>query len=363
METIERDYTAKGVVFYYVYKPLSHPEYNNYVSPVTLEERLMHVAEAKRVLGTSVIWLADTMDNVFHDAMDKTSNGELLIDPDGIIVVHRRWSDPRELREDLTRLVGPVENPTRIADLDLPTQPPRPTVAKGIVPRLEKPGGTWWPMEIEAVLESSDFPFYVKIRAEGDSAILANGNGKMYLGFHLDPLYRVHWNNEAGPVTFQLKPPAGVTVTPASGVGPQVEEPADADPREFLIEVTAENLDQPLDLDVFYTACDDALTFCVPVNQSYRITLARDESHRRAIQTAADGPIMNRRGGGRGGAPGMGRRPDFSSLDTDGDGQISREEAPPRLQRLFSRLDANEDDFISESELSSMRGGRRPPGR
>ena len=68
-------------MFYYVYKPLAHPEYNNYVSPVTIEERLMHVAEAKRVLGTSVNWLADTMDNVWHEAMGRTPNSELVIDP------------------------------------------------------------------------------------------------------------------------------------------------------------------------------------------------------------------------------------------------------------------------------------------
>ena len=100
--------------------------------------------------------------------------------------------------------------------------------------------------------------------------------------------------NEAGPVEFQLKAPKGVTVTPASGVGPDVEAAADADPREFLIDVTAESVDQPLDLDVFYFACDDALTFCIPVNQSYQITLARDESHDWAIQRV---PIISNLGG------------------------------------------------------------------
>ena len=84
----------------------------------------MHVAEAKRRLGTSVNWLADTMDNVFHAAMGKTPNSELVIDPDGIIVARRAWSDPTELRRDMERLIGPVANPTTIAELDLPTQPP-----------------------------------------------------------------------------------------------------------------------------------------------------------------------------------------------------------------------------------------------
>ncbi len=342
-------------MFYYIYKPLAHPEYNNYVSPVTLEERLMHVAEAKRVLGTSVNWLADTMDNVFHDAMGKTANSELVIDPDGVSVARRLWSDPEALRQDLERLVGPVENPTRVADLDLPSQPPAPTVTKGIVPRLEKPPGMWWPIEIEAVLENTDVPFYVKIRAEGDARLLATGEGKMYLGFHLDPLYAVHWNNEAGPVEFEIKAPPGVTVTPARGVGPKVDEPADADPREFLVDVMARSRDHPLDLDVFYYACDDALTFCIPVKQSYRITLARDESHGSSIPTSADGPMVGEsgRGGGQRGAGGAGRRPDFRRFDADGDGRISPGEAPAQIRGRFGLWDADGDGFITEAELQA----------
>ena len=278
METVERDYAPKGVAFYYVYKPLAHEEFDGYVSPVTIEERLMHVAEAKRRLGTSVNWLADTMDNAWHDAMGQTPNAELVVGPDGVVIAARTWSDPEALRADLARLVGPVDDPTTIAELDLPSQPPRPTVAKGIVPRVERPPGMML-VKITPEFESTKHPFYVKVRAEGDNGVLANGNGTLYLGFHLDPLYQVHWNNEAGPVRFQLKAPPGVTVTPASGVGPDVEVAADADPREFLVSITAESVDQPLELDVFYFACDDALTFCIPVNQRYQVLLQQDMNH------------------------------------------------------------------------------------
>ncbi len=363
METVERDYSPQGVVFYYVYKPLAHPEYNNYIAPVTIDERLMHVAEAKRMLGTSVNWLADTMDNVLHDAMGKTPNSELVIDPDGVIVVARAWSDPEELRRDMERLIGPVDHPTTVAELNLPTQPPAPTVAKGIVPRIEKPQGML-PLEIAPVFDdSSDIPFYVKIRAEGDPGILANGTGTMYLGFHLDPLYHVHWNNEAGPVTYQFDAPPGVTVTPSSGVGPDVAAPADADPREFLVSVTAENIDQPLGLDVFYFGCDDALTFCIPVNQSYEITLARDESHDWSIQSDENGPILGGGpGGGRGGAGGGGRgggrgMPDMTSLDTDGDGRISMDEAPEQMKGFFGQMDSNGDGYIAADEMPGGAGG------
>jgi hypothetical protein len=303
LETVERDYSPKGVRFYYVYKPLAHAELDGYVTPLTMEERLMHVAEAKRRLGSSVNWLADTMDNVFHDAMGQTPNSEIVIDPDGVIVAARAWSDPEALRQDMERLVGPVDKPTTIAELNLPKQPPPPTVAKGIVPRIERPSGMMT-LQIEPVLETTDIPFYVKMRAEGDLGVLTSGNGTMYLGFHLDPLYRVHWNNEAGPVRFRVTTPSGITMTPANGVGPDVDAPADADPREFLLAVAAEDVDEPLNLEVFYFACDDALTFCIPVTQNYRIWLQQDMNHGPSAP-GRDSQNLGRPGGGMG--MGMGR--------------------------------------------------------
>jgi hypothetical protein len=290
LETVKVDYAPKGVDFYYIYKPLAHPEYNHYVVPVNLEERLMHVEEAKRVLGSSVTWLADTMDNPWHDVMANTPNSELIVDPEGRVVVRRTWSDPDALRQDLERLVGAVDHPTAVADLDLPAQPRVPAVAKGIVPRVELPP-SMVSIRVDPDLAATDIPFYVKIRAEADRELLHNGVGTMYLGFHLDPLYSVHWNNEAGPVEFNFSVPDGVTMTPSSGVGPEVDAPADADPREFLLEVDARGLQEPLDLDVFYFACDDALTFCIPVRQSYQIHLERD-NHGRTIRTGADNRPM-----------------------------------------------------------------------
>jgi len=294
LETVKVDYAPKGVDFYYIYKPLAHPEYNNYVVPVNLEERLMHVEEAKRVLGSSITWLADTMDNPWYEVMARTPNSELIVGPDGRVVGRRTWSDPEALRQDLERLVGAVDHPTAIADLDLPAQPRMPTVAKGVVPRVELPPNMA-SIQVEPNLDATDIPFYVKIRAEADRDLMQNGAGTMYLGFHLDPLYNVHWNNEAGPVRFNFSVPDGVTMTPSSGVGPDVDVPADADPREFLLQVDARALEGPLDLDVFYFACDDALTFCIPVQQTYQIHLERD-NHGRTIRTGADNqPIMRRR--------------------------------------------------------------------
>jgi len=47
---------------------------------------------------------------------------------------------------------------------------------------------------------TADTTYYAKLRAEADEPLLETGSGTMYLGFHLDPLYHVHWNNLAEPL-------------------------------------------------------------------------------------------------------------------------------------------------------------------
>lgn len=68
----------------------------------------------------------------------------------------------------------------------------------------------------------------------------------------------------------------------------------------------------------------------------------------------------------RDGQPG-GPRPGgdfFRSRDTNGDGRISREEAPEKLKENFERIDGNKDGFIDPAELSNLFGGQgRPEGR
>lgn len=273
--------------FFYIYKPLAHPELDNYISPFTLEERLMHVEEAKRRLGSSVTWLADTMTNDYHEAVGRTPNSEYVLDQNAVVVVRRIWSEPEALRADLAELVGEVVPPTEIEDLDLPQQEALPTVAKGIVPRVPMPKSAM-PLEITPKVGESRIPFYAKLRAEGTSGLFREGKGTMYLGFHLDPLYRVHWNNEVDPVEYTIDPPEGVAVTPARGVAVDPEERADADPREFLVEVEGFP-GAELDLTVRYFACDDALTFCIPVEQQYTVALERDWNHDWSIRTSAEG--------------------------------------------------------------------------
>jgi hypothetical protein len=239
-----------GVQFYYIYKNLAHPELDGYIEPFTLEERLMHIQEAKRTLGTGIPWIADSMDNDLKHALGNTPNSEFVIDPEGKVVVRRAWSQPDLLRQDLERLVGPIENPTQVSDLDLKLEPPPRVAASGIVPRVEVPGVT---SVMKATPEASDIPYYAKLRAEVDRNFLDSGKGTLYLGFYVDPIYRVHWNNLVDPLKFEITVPEGITVTPSQGEGPQLEVASDIDPREFLLEITKEEgVTEPLQLAVRY---------------------------------------------------------------------------------------------------------------
>jgi len=274
METIYRDYAPKGVNFYYIYKTLAHPELDGYIEPFTLEERLMHVKEAQRTLGSEITWISDTMSNDLKHALGDSPNSEFVVDPTGKIVRMRAWSRPDELRRDLEQLVGPVENPTRVSDLNLKIEAPPKVAASGVVPRVRVPG-RMMPVKIEP--QSSSQPFYMKLRAEVDQRLLRDGEGVLYLGFHPDPLYHVHWNNLVDPVRFEITAPEGITVSPAKGEGPKVEEVSDIDPREFLVDIKRSGDSQePLQLAVRYFACNDEEGWCVAISQEYSISLEPD---------------------------------------------------------------------------------------
>ena len=169
----------------------------------------------------------------------------------------------------------------------------------------------------------------------------------------------MHWNNEAPPLEYVVTAAAaGVQVTPAAAAFEVVEEPADADPREFLVDIRADDRSQPLDLRVTYYACDDANTFCVPVTQRYAVHLEVDSDAGRVFGARRPGL-----GGGRVGGPG-GRGPGamvarIMTWDANADGVITRDEAPDRMRDRFDSIDANGDGMLEAEELENM----PPPGR
>lgn len=265
-----RDYKNKNVNIYFVYKSLAHPQSNGFVRPTTLAERLMHVETAKSSLGTTIPWLVDTMDNDLKHAMGDRPNSEFIIGPDGNIVRMRDWSSPQTLRSDLEKLVGKVDSPTDPASLNLRMSFKKTEVARGVVERV-RPANGMTPFIVETI-QNDKSPAYIKLRAEGD------GRGQLYLGFFVDPIHRVHWNNQAGVVL--------VDVNGKQLEGPEVEAKADADPREFL--VTVDN-DGPVEITLKYVACDDRETWCRTIKQKFIVKQQRDKDA---------GRVTSRRGRG-----------------------------------------------------------------
>jgi len=314
LETIERDYSDKGVSFFYVYKALAHPEWDGYVTPYTLEERLMHVQEARRTLGSEFAWLCDTMENDLKHAMGSAPNSEWVIDENNVIVRRRDWSSPAALRSDLEQLVGPVDDPTTVDELDMPAAPPPQAAPTGVVERLRKPG-RMAALVVRPAGESAD-PYYAKLRAEADRGLLTDGDGSLYLGFMLDPLYRVHWNNLTPPIAVRIETPEGVTVSETTLRGPEVEAETDIDPREFLVDITGLEAGQSLFVSAHYFACSDEEGWCRGLTQRYEVALERDRDGGTVIPDAMARnapPAMSRRKLGDG-------EPDFNG---DGVGRLA----------------------------------------
>jgi Ca2+-binding EF-hand superfamily protein len=92
----------------------------------------------------------------------------------------------------------------------------------------------------------------------------------------------------------------------------------------------------------------------------------------RPADRPSDRPGDRRPGEGRPG-PGRGNPEEFQArlkeADKNGDGKLSKDEAPPMLQERFDRIDANSDGQLDADELRQMfqrlreGGDRRPEGR
>ena len=316
----------------------------------------MHIAEARRRLDTKMPWLSDSMSNELKHAFGDRNNSEFVIGADGKIAVARSWSDPDQLRKDLEQMVGKVDKITTVADLKRKSAPAAKRVAGGVVKKIEKPEN----LEVVKVLPKMTFekdrePFYVKLRAEAERSLLTGGKGKLVLGFHLDPLYHVHWNNLAEPLKYKIAVPEGYSVTPSSGSAAKVEVEADSDPREFVLDVARSGAETKMVLKVDYFACDDEQKWCKAVSQEYTITFERDRDAGRVMSG-------RRGGGGPGGDPGAMLERLLGS-DSDGDGKISRKEAPERLAERFDQFDSDGDGFLTKSELEARFKRRGPPRR
>ncbi len=336
METVYRDYAPQGVKFYYIYKALAHPETNGYITPFTLEERLLHVKEAGQTLGSDIPWICDTMENDLKHALGDAPNSEFIIDPQGKVAVRRSWSKPEELRKDLERLVGTVDRPTTVADLNM-KKSERPKVAKtGVVPRVKMPG-QMQALKIEPAMVSLE-PFYVKLRAEAESNVTRSGKGKLYLGFHLDPLYDVHWNNLAAPLTFEVKSSDGTKISPSTGEAPKIEAESDGDPREFLLDIDADKGKDSFEVTVKYFACNDKEGWCKPVTQQYTVHLEVDRDGGNARRGGQ--PVARNNRPGRSGPAGL------PAAENRLMGMVFSVDAESRIVTIRTRDGGNREVFV-----------------
>ena len=341
LEAVNRDYGPKGVKFYFVYKALAHPELaGNYVQPFTLEERLVQARQAEKQFGTTIPWIVDTIDNRLKHALGDRPNSQFLVNPDGIVVSKRAWANPIAVREELEKLVGPVEHITKEEDLHLNLGLPLKTSApRGVVQRIPRP--QMQPIVIEPQIAPQGQPFFAKLRAEGDAGLLKEGTGQLYLGFHLDPFHHAKWNNLTKPLAFKIEASDEIKIEKLEGTAAKISEVSDADPREFLLRVDSWPTGVPLRLTVTYFACVGEET-CHTVRQAYVLHRERD----------IDG------GGARGEGAGLWKPEEFAlqmlRSDKDNDGKLKKSEVVGIIRPHFEKLDTNKDGFLEMDELKAV---------
>lgn len=327
-----RDYRNKDVQFFYVYKNLAHPEINNFVPVFSIEERVQHISKAKEMMKTEMNWICDTMDNDVKKAFGGTYNGEFIIDPQGVLLKKRFWSDPAQLRKDLVEIIGPVENETKVSDLETVFTPtPRKIVAnvmpKPIFPAQLRP--------MQATPQKSDDPFFAKLRVEANGAFYRGAKGRIFFTVYLDPLYQVHWNNKAGKVSISISHGDDEFKFKESKLeSVDVEVDADVDPR-WMITTAQAMTKKAFKVKMTYTVCDDAETFCKEIVQEYVVT-----------------PTADRNGGTR---PGIFLNSMFSrvrELDKNGDKKLTKDELPRNEVTMYiGHLDYNGNEVIEFEEI------------
>jgi hypothetical protein len=341
LEAVYRDYAPKGVKFFFVYKALAHPERNGILQPVTLDERLVQAREATKRLGNTIPFLVDAIDNRLKHALGDRNNSEFIIDPRGKIVRKRTWSDPDAVRKDLEEFVGKVDKVTKPEDIVLKVvESPPDAAAKGVVQKVARTGMS--PLHAWPQMEKDGPPFYAKLRAEAEAAVIEQGRGKLYLGFHLDPFHKVHWNNLRKPLRYELEVPEGVKLSAKGGEGQRPRVEKDIDPREFMLDVEAWPEGNTVRLTVTYAACtDDA---CHEVRQTYELRRQLDRDGGRATSGA---------GGFRGRTPEEALKRLLEG-DKNADGKLTKEELSTFLQSRFPEFDANRDGILDQDELRKM---------
>ncbi|HUQ68169.1 MAG TPA: hypothetical protein VM165_01525 [Planctomycetaceae bacterium] len=94
-----------------------------------------------------------------------------------------------------------------------------------------------------------------------------------------------------------------------------------------------------------------------PPEPKPEMVAAADDAHSGAAPPSVTS-MAGMGGPGGGGPGGGGPRPDIMESDKDGDGKVSKEEAPEQMAQFFDRMDANSDGFIDADEAEAARQRR-----
>jgi len=357
IEAAARDYAPKGVQFSYIYRFLAHPENNSYLQPFHQKERARQAQLARETFSTAVPWLYDVMDNQTAEALAADTNHQVfLFSSDGEEIYAGSIDEDEKLRQALVKAVGPVEAPTLPDTLPEPGIEPVNMPESMLVERVNvnTKVENFIPLQITP-LESRQ-PHYVKLRAEGNTALLESEKGKLYIGFHIDPLYQVEWNNLGEPLKYAIKTPEGV-IAPSINSAPRVTQQAtDSEPREFLLEARKLDRSQPLTLQVVYSVHSPRSKSNVEVQQQYLIYLAKDPFGGKVIgrQAEADTVMAEQKKADDSNA--------YNQLlirfDFNRDGQLVKTETIGKLLQLFDKIDTDGDGILEEEEYLNYRKNR-----
>ena len=184
----------------------------------------------------------------------------------------------------------------------------------------------------------ADQTLYVKLRAEMTLEPV-KGRYQMFLGFYVDPIYKTHWNNKAGPVRVDIEAPKEMRCDDRVLYGPEVEAGADVDPRMFLLSFADKGDSAPIQLKLHYVICDDAETFCQPITQHFEVT-----------------PVALDNGSTRPGIFLDNVFRDVARFDKNHDGKILRGELTKGYASLYMlHIDYNLDNVIDPEEVTRFK--------
>jgi hypothetical protein len=352
IETTARAYESANVEFFYIYRYLAHPENNGYLQPFHIMERARQARIANQLLKTRIPWLLDTMENATAKALEQEENRNsiFIYSSDGIQRFAGPITDASTFRKALENLAGAPASEVNTTPPSAPKLKPINLKPAEVVNRIAFNTLRESFLPLEVFPQKSRFSFYAKLRAEANETLLKSGNGKIYLGFHIDPLYDMEWNNRKDPLNYRVRAPMGVLV-PSSGRAPYIADPtADSEPREFILDARQLDMSKPLSIKVEYYVKSSNGRQRKKVSQSYLVYLKADpyagQAYRR--QVPYGGFSLPRK---KQAAPKI--HPALLRYDKNKDGRITRSELPGTLNMKFRDIYTNRDGYLSDEEYET----------